>query len=74
MRYLTPIILLAASVGIYAYNARSSDTVLLYPFIDELVPSTAGDPRAQGAWSAYLTGALGLALLLVRAIRDLRRR
>ena len=74
MRYITPILLIGASVAVHLYNAEHTDRVLLFPFIDVIVPATKGDLLAQGQASVYFLAGVGGLLLVVGLLRDIRER
>ena len=61
-RYLTPILFFAATGFVFWYNAGHADSKVVVPFIEVLVPSTAGDPAAMGQASGFVF--LGLSVLL----------
>jgi hypothetical protein len=58
MRFLTPILFAAAGAWVLYYNGSHADSVLLLPMIDQIDPSTAGNPQAQGQRSAQILFAL----------------
>lgn len=63
-RILTPILFLAAGAGVLAWNGAHDSEVILFPGLDALMPTLAGDLQAQGRVSAYLLMAMGLVLAL----------
>ncbi|MCB9763348.1 MAG: hypothetical protein H6739_26515 [Alphaproteobacteria bacterium] len=72
-RFITPTLFFAAAGYVHWSNGQDAGQVLLFPFIDLLVPSTKGDPQAMGEASVGLLVAVGgvmLALALLRFIRD----
>ena len=52
---------------VHWYNAGHTDSVLLFPFIDSLVPSIRGDHGAMGAASVKLLAGLGVISLVLQA-------
>ena len=74
MRFLTPALLLGAAVVVHHYNGTHTDSVLLFPFVDKVVPSTQGNPTAMGAVSVKILAGLGVLSLLLNATQALRGR
>ena len=72
MRFFTPFFLFAVAGYVWYHNSTSTGSILLFPFIEYIIPSTKGDPATQGAYSAYLFGGLGV-LFSLRALRSLVR-
>ena len=73
MRFFTPVLLLGAALTLHLYNPTETGEVLLFPFIDTLVPSTEGDRMAQAEvseWILWGTGMLTLLLSLWRWRRE----
>ena len=73
MRFFTPVLLLGAAITLRIYNPSESGDVLLFPFIETLVPSTEGDPMAQARvseWILWGAGGLSLAFSLWRWRRE----
>ncbi|MEC7240125.1 MAG: hypothetical protein VXW32_02705 [Myxococcota bacterium] len=69
MRFFTPALLLGAAFTLHLYNPTETGEVLLFPFVDVLVPSTEGDRMAQAEVSEQIlwgAGALSLVLSLWR--------
>ena len=69
MRFFTPALLLGAAFTLHLYNPTEAGEVLLFPFVDVLVPSTEGDRMAQAEVSEQIlwgAGALSLVLCLWR--------
>ena len=60
MRWLTPVVLLSASLIIFWINAQGTEQVLIFSFVPRLFPSTAGDVFAQGQATAALVAGVGL--------------
>jgi len=73
VRFLTPALLLAGAGFVHWYNAGHTDSVLLFPFIDYVLPSTKGDHAAMGAASVKLLAALGVLSLLLQLKSGSRR-
>lgn len=67
-RWITPTLFCAGALYVLDYNGRSAGSYLIFPFIDRLLPSTAGDPAAMGRASAAALGLLGI-LFGIRALR-----
>ena len=59
MRFFTPAVLLGAAVTLHLYNPTESGEVLLFPFVDMLVPSTEGDRLAQAEVSERILWGIG---------------
>lgn len=74
MRFLTPVLLIAAAAFVHHSNATSMGRVILFPFIDALVPSTEGDPRAMGEASVHALLLLGGVTLLAALFREAQAR
>jgi hypothetical protein len=73
MRFFTPAILLGAAGFLHVHNPTEQGGVIMFPFIGSLVPSTAGDPLAQGHASEMLligAGLLSLAFALFHLFRE----
>ncbi len=67
MRFITPLFMFAAAAYVWWYNTNHTDSVVMLPFIEAIVPSTKGDPAAQGQVSAAIFLGLG-AVFFLRAI------
>ena len=65
MRFFTPVVLLGAAVTLHLYNPTESGEVLLFPFVDMLVPSTEGDRLAQAEVSERILWGIGTLSLLL---------
>lgn len=77
MRFLTPCILAGMTAWIWYYNGSETDSKLVFPFVDLLVPSAAGDPARMAELSLQL--AIGITVIawglaLVGTLRDARAR
>ena len=72
MRFFTPFFLFAIAGYVWYHNSTSTGSILLFPFIEMIIPSTKGDPATQGEYSAYLFGVLGV-LFSLRALISMRR-
>lgn len=75
VRYLPPIVFFVTSMVVHYLNTSRSDRVILFPMMDTLFPSTAGDLAAQGAASVQVllaVGALTLVFAIVGTMRDRR--
>ena len=59
MRFFTPAFMFAAAAYVWWFNANHTDSVVMLPFVDSIVPSTKGDPAAQGEVSAWIFAGLG---------------
>ena len=73
MRFFTPALLLGAAFTLHLYNPSETGEVLLFPFVDMLVPSTEGDRLAQAEvseWILWGMGTLSLLLALWRWRRE----
>jgi hypothetical protein len=70
---LTPALLFGAAAAVHFYNAGHTESVLLFPFVDKIFPSTAGRPVAMGAVSVKLLAALGCVSLALQAWNARRR-
>ena len=57
--YITPILFFAAAVYVYQHNSSSTDSVLLFPFIDVIFPATEGNLRLKAEATVKLLIALG---------------
>ncbi|MFT5586002.1 MAG: hypothetical protein ACI9VR_003598 [Cognaticolwellia sp.] len=77
MRFLPPIVFFVTAIVVHYLNTSRSDRVILFPMMDTLFPSTAGDLAAQGAASVNVllaVGALTLAFAVFGTFRDRRAR
>ena len=73
MRFFTPVLLLGAALTLHLYNPSDTGEVLLFPFVDLLVPSTEGDRMAQAEVSErilWVAGTVSLLLALWRWRRE----
>ncbi len=73
MHFLTPALLFGAAAAVHFYNASHTESVLLFPFVERIFPSTAGNPGAMGAVSVKLLAALGCVSLALQAWNARRR-
>jgi hypothetical protein len=77
VRFLPPIVFFVTAIVVHYLNTSRSDRVILFPMMDTLFPSTAGDLAAQGAASVNVllaVGALTLAFAVFGTFRDRRAR
>ena len=77
MRFLTPTVLLGMAAYVHHHNTTTGGRVLLFPFIDKIVPSSAGNPYAMGEASVFFLAGLGsltLVLAIVSRVRANRAR
>jgi hypothetical protein len=75
LRYFSAIVFLLMGAYVGWFNATHTDAVYLFPGIDVLMPSLAGNRAEQGRVTAWiLMGAGGLLFLNAfrRHIRDVR--
>jgi hypothetical protein len=75
LRYLSAVIFLAGAAYVAWYNGTHHQSVLLFPGLDTVMPSLAGDRQGQGRATVYLFGGIGVLLFLNairRHIRDAR--
>jgi hypothetical protein len=73
-RYVNAVVFLAAGAGVLYYNRTHADSVLLFPGLDLLVPTLAGNPQGQGQLTGALFLGLGALFLLQAVARHLRDR
>lgn len=73
MHLLTPALLFGVAAAVHFYNAGHTESVLLFPFVEKIFPSTAGSPSAMGDMSVKLLAALGCASLALQAWNARRR-
>ena len=59
-RFLVPVVLLAAAAWLLNNN-QTADEVIAFSFVDDLVPSTRGDPQAMGRFSVWILVGLAAA-------------
>ncbi len=59
MRWLTPVILLAAAGYVFHHNGQGGGVIAL-SFLDVVVPSLKGDPVGLGQLTWKVLGGLGL--------------
>lgn len=59
MRWLTPVVLLAAAAYIHHHNGQGQGVIAL-SFLDVIVPSVKGDPAAMGDLTVKVLGGLGV--------------
>lgn len=52
-RFLVPLGLLGISAWVWNHNLTATE-VIAFSFVDELVPSTRGDPQAMGKVSVWI--------------------
>ena len=67
VRYLPPIVFFVTAIVVHTLKTSRSDRVILFPLMDTLFPSTAGDLAAQGEASVHTLLAVG-ALTLCFAV------
>ena len=72
MRFFTPVLLLSAAAFLRFYNPSETGDVLLFPFIEVLLPSTEGDLMAQARASEVLLWSAGGVSLLFSLWRSQR--
>jgi len=75
LRYLSAVIFLVGAAYVAWYNGTHHQSVLLFPGLDSLMPSLAGDRPGQGRVTVYLFGGIGILLFLNavrRHVRDAR--
>ena len=70
MRYVTPLLFFLCAAWVHHANGQSTGSVLVFPFLESLVPSLKGDPAALGRATEGLLVALGGVLLLVALVRS----
>ena len=63
LRYVWPLLFFGAAGWVWQYNGSHSDRKVVFPFVDVIVPSAAGDPQRMGEISAYIVAGLGVILL-----------
>jgi len=76
LRYVWPLIFFGVAGWVWQYNHSHTDRKILFPFVDAIVPSTAGDPAAMGEVSVYLIvvcAVLVTVSTVVGHVRDRRR-
>ena len=61
-RFFTPLVLIAAAVGVGWYNSKGG-AVMVFPFVDVIIPGIAGDAEAMGRATTGILGGLGAATL-----------
>jgi hypothetical protein len=74
LRYLGAILFLATGAGVAWYNGSHASSVIVLPFLADLVPGLRDQPLALGQATAALFAGVGLTLGLVRLLLDLRNR
>lgn len=67
MRFITPVLFLAAAGYVYWYNQNHLDRLVLAFVFDLLVPSSKGDLVAQGRYTVMTLAGVGV-LYLIRDI------
>jgi len=72
MRFLTPTVLLGMAAYVHHHNTTTGGRVLLFPFIDKIVPSTEGNPYEMGEASVYLLAGLGVLSLVLAIVGRMR--
>jgi hypothetical protein len=73
MRFFTPALLLGAAGFLHVHNPTEQGSVLSFPFMGTLLPSTKGDLLAQAHASELIligAGLLSLAVALFRMFRE----
>ena len=76
LRYVWPLLFFVAAGWAWQYNGSHADRKVVFPFVDVIVPSVAGDPQQMGEVTVYLVAGLGVVLLaytIVTHIRSIQR-
>ncbi len=60
MRAIPPIVFFVTAAVVQYLNTSGRDRVILFPMMDTLFPSTAGDLAAQGQASVYVLLGMGV--------------
>ncbi len=74
MRFLTPVLFGAAAGWVYWYNAQHAGQAVVFPFVELLDPSAAGNPARQGELTVLLLGGMAVVLALWEGVRWARER
>ncbi len=75
LRIIPPAVFFVTAIVVHYLNSTRSDRVILFPMMDTLFPSTAGDLAAQGEASVQVllaVGALTLIFAIFGILRDRR--